>query len=143
MIQAEMPAAVQRLVAFAADVRKRLDTTGLPPGGSCREVALAISLAFDTPDSIVAVCYGMVRVDSDFRPHWWCRLDGWIVDATADQFKHGSPVISKPESELSHYKEDFYLCMQRRQVLSLAGIDLGSLHRPPPSSCHGFGSANP
>lgn len=92
---------------FRDEVRRGLTTTGryispVPPGkGACTQVALAIHAQFG---------WTVVVGDFDDGDHFWLhcwnrRPDGWLVDATADQFGQHDVLICAPDDVPDNYIE--------------------------------------
>lgn len=67
-------------------------------GGKCGQATLELQAAFP---EVERVCGHVLTGAGLPRPHWWCVLDGAILDPTADQFDtHGGIVVYEPMEEV-------------------------------------------
>lgn len=99
--------------------------------GNCKDAVLALATLLEPLNIPVAICQGQVTTANSVYDHYWCRIEGEIVDPTADQFREElGPLVAKEEM-LKHYKEaSFFVFTPRavRRIVTAARPNISFLH---------------
>jgi hypothetical protein len=74
---------------IAAKAREYVERKyGDPPHGGCLEASKFIARKLREQGIQARIVHGQfdLGMSYDWRPHWWVRVGGTIIDVTADQF---------------------------------------------------------
>ncbi len=111
----------EQILSIASDVHRACAFAAGGSEGNCKNATLALALALEPLGVPVAICQGQVVAGGGVEhDHYWCRVEGVVVDPTADQFCDLDGPLVAAEEAVPQYRESSFFVFTPSSVMRLA-----------------------